>query len=369
MSKFGVVARGIKLPMIKQGDDVSDIVVENIEEALAEANLKLKNKDIIAITESIVARANGNYVSVDDIRDDIVDKFGKNCEVILLYPIYSRNRFSLILKGIARASSKIHLFINNGKDEVGNDIVNPFTNVDIEKFYKELITSENCECVMYKNELEYINALTCTKNIIHCQCHVTDKIKKHYHIPNAKIYTLADICNVKTDKHGYNEEYGVLGSNKATEESLKLFPSYEKCKIVCDNVQKVFKDRYGVDIEVMVYGDGCFKDPVGGIWEFADPVTTPYYTSGLEGTPNEIKIKYLIDNELSEFDGVELNEVVKDKIKNKLNNLVGNMASQGTTPRRYIDLLASLSDLVTGSGDRATPVVWIQNYWNNYGND
>ena len=363
MSKFGVIARGVKLPMIKKGENVSKIVVDSLEEAFKEDNIFFKEKDIIAITESIVARAYNNYISVDDIADDVRNKFGNNSEVLLLYPIYSRNRFSLILKGIARAASKIHLFINDGKDEVGNDIINPFTNIDIEKFYAELIASENCESIIYKDESELLNlqSKTC-KNIIHCGCHVNQDIINHFNLPDNTFYTLSDICNIKTEKHGYNEQYGLLGSNKATEESLKLFPTFESCKEVCDYVQKTIKEHHGVNVEVMIYGDGCFKDPIGGIWEFADPVTTPYYTKGLEGTPNEIKIKYLIDNELSDINGEELEKAVQEAIKNKPGNLVGNMASQGTTPRRYIDLIASLADLCSGSGDRGCPVVVIQNY-------
>lgn len=366
MSNIGVISRGIKLPIIKANEEyLSNIIYKSLEDSSKELDTVFKDKDIICITESIVARSEGNYVSIDDIADDIDNKFGKNAEIILLYPIYSRNRFSMILKGIARSASKIHLFIQDGKDEVGNDLINPFTGIDIKKYYREVIESENCECNIYINDRMIIELWARdVNNMILCKCHVTQRDINMYSpqtIPH-KLYTLSDICNKPNDDHGYNEEYGLLGSNKATENTLKLFPRKETCKKLCKDIQERIFVQYGAHTEVMVYGDGCFKDPVGGIWEWADPVVSPYYTEGLEGTPNEIKIKYIADNESSDIN------FVKEKIKNKEANLKGNMLSQGTTPRRYCDLIGSLADLTSGSGDKGTPVIWISNYFNNYSN-
>lgn len=360
MGKYiGTVSRGIKLPIIKNGEvDILDVIFETLKNASGEIDTPFKNNDVICITESIVARANDNYVSVDDIANDIRSKFGDNCELIILYPIYSRNRFSMILKGFARASSKIHIFINDGKDEVGNDIINPFTGIDIEKFYREVVESENCICEIHKNKDDLTNLfVNGNKNIIQCKCHPEDR---DIFIMNERQYTLADICSEYSEEHGYNEEYGLLGSNKATEEKLKLFPNKSDCKLLCESLKKLIDFEYGIDVNVMVYGDGCFKDPVGGIWEFADPVVSPYYTEGLNGTPNEIKIKYIADNESNDL------SYIKEKITNKDKNLKGNMLSQGTTPRRYTDLIGSLADLTSGSGDKGTPVVWISGYFDNY---
>ena len=360
MSKLGVISRGIRLPIIEAGEsNLKKIIIDSLIDARCESGQSFQDKDIICITESIVARAENNYVSVNDIANDIILKFGRDAEVILLYPIYSRNRFSMILKGIARAASKIHLFINNGKDEVGNDLVNPFTGIDIEKFYKDLIEKEKCQCIIYKdfNKVFELFAQGYT-NVINCMCHVNPKDSEKF--KNVNYYTLSNICSTISDVHGYNVEYGVLGSNKATEETLKLFPRRDTCKELCEGIKKYFKKFHNIDLEVMVYGDGCFKDPVGGIWEWADPVVSPYYTKGLEGTPNEIKIKYIADNESSD------SEFIKEKIKNKDKDLKGNMLSQGTTPRRYCDLVGSLADLTSGSGDKGTPVIWISNYFKNY---
>ena len=367
MKGLGTISIGVRLPIVTYNQiGLGNMIFDSLVNASENSGIKIEDKDIICITESIVARSNKNYVSVDDIADDIRYKFGNNAEIILLYPIYSRNRFSMILKGIARAASKIHLFINNGKDEVGNDLVNPFTGIDIEKFYKEVIENENCECHIYKKELElkklWMQGYT---NMINCKCHPTydEKVKYTPKEFRHKYYTLADICSTKTDAHGYNEEYGVLGSNKATEESLKLFPTKESCVKLCNSLRSFIYNKYGVDVEVMVYGDGCFKDPVGGIWEWADPVVSPYYTPGLEGTPNELKIKYVADNESSDDD------FIIERIKHKDKDLKGKMLSEGTTPRRYCDLIGSLADLTSGSGDKGTPVVWVKNYFKNYSED
>ncbi len=369
MSKtLGVISRGVKLPIIKSYEpNLGEIIIKSLVDASNELNTPFKNKDIICITESIVARSEGNYIYVDDIAKDIDNKFGHGAEIILLYPIFSRNRFSLILKGIARSASKIHLFIDAEKDEVGNDIINPFTGINIREFYTEIIESENCECNIYVARTQMLKLwVHGISNMILCQCHITDDIIKKYTpgISEYKLYTLGDICSTNlNDGHGYNEDFGLLGSNKASEEVLKLFPRYEACQNICEYVRNTIYKEYGALVEVMVYGDGCFKDPVGGIWEFADPVVSPCFTNGLEGTPNEIKIKYVADNESSDTD------FVKEKIKNKESDLKGNMLSQGTTPRRYCDLIGSLADLTSGSGDKGTPIVWISNYFDNYAND
>ena len=358
---LGVISRGVRLPIIKSGEEnLKDIIIDALLNAQTESSTSFKDKDIICITESIIARANNNYISVNDIADDITNKFGKNCDVVVFCPIYSRNRFSLILKGIARAAKKILLILDDNKDEVGNDKINPFTLIDIEQYYKEVVENENCEFVLFSDEpigeFEFNN-----KNVIYARCHeLQDEISYLKRFDGVKIYTLADICASPSTEHGYNDEYGVLGSNKATEETLKLFPKTEDCEKLCKEIQKYFKEHYDVNIEVMVYGDGCFKDPVGEIWEFADPVVSPYYTNGLEGTPNEIKIKYIADNESCD------NEYIIEKIKHKELDLRGNMLSQGTTPRRYRDLIGSLADLTSGSGDKGTPVVWISGYFDNF---
>ena len=362
-SYLGTVVRGIRLPIISAGEqNIKNIIIESIIDARCESEQMFKDNDIICITESLVARAENNYISVDDIAKDIDRLYGENSEIIVFGPIYSRNRFSMILKGIARSASKIYLVLDNAKDEVGNDKINPFTGIDIEKFYEELILSENCQCHIYtKSEFEDHSFISCS-NILYARCHVDEfemvRITNGYN--NVNIHDLTEICNTPSNEHGYNEEYGLLGSNKASEETLKLFPRKETCKELCEGIKKYFYDMHNVYIEVMIYGDGCFKDPVGNIWEFADPVVSPYYTSGLEGTPNEIKIKYIADNESSN------KEYIIDKIKNKDSDLKGKMLSQGTTPRRYSDLIGSLADLTSGSGDKGTPVVWISGYFNNY---
>lgn len=369
----GVISRGIKAPMIKEGDDLVNIIVDSVINEVKNVTVThipyyidgvrtfnteehisydINDKDIIGITESVIARAAGQYISVDDIAEWIIKKFGPDAELIVDSPIYSRNRFSMILKGIARAAKKIY-FIMPPFDEVGNPSgVNPFTGVDIQKYYAEICSEENCESEFGESVYEV------TKNIndydidnygwIYCGLHNYNEWKENH---TGKIATLADVCKE------FSPDWGVLGTNKSTEERLKLFPSKEVAQKVCDEVKAQIKEITGKDVIVCSYGDGCFKDPVGGIWEFADPVTMPAYTDKelIESTPNEIKLKAFIDDGTSEE---EINKLIKEK-----KNLIGSMTSQGTTPRLYRDLLASLMDLTSGSGDRATPIVLIQNYF------
>ena len=369
----GVISRGIKAPMIKEGDDLVNIIVDSVINEVKNVTVThipyyidgvrtfnteehisydINDKDIIGITESVIARASGQYISVDDIAEWIIKKFGPDAELIVDSPIYSRNRFSMILKGIARAAKKIY-FIMPPFDEVGNPSgVNPFTGVDIQKYYAEICSEENCESEFGESVYEV------TKNIndydidnygwIYCGLHNYNECKENH---TGKIATLADVCKE------FSPDWGVLGTNKSTEERLKLFPSKEVAQKVCDEVKAQINKITGKDVIVCSYGDGCFKDPVGGIWEFADPVTMPGYTDKelIESTPNEIKLKAFIDDGTSEE---EINKLIKEK-----KDLKGSMTSQGTTPRLYRDLLASLMDLTSGSGDRATPIVLIQNYF------
>ena len=359
MSK-GVISRGISAPMIKEGDDLVNIVVKSVIDEVKDVKIinipyyidgvrtykteenvtyNINDKDIIGITESVIARAAGQYVTVDDIAADIIKKFGENATINIIYPIYSRNRFSMILKGIARAAKKI-IFTMPPFDEVGNPFgVNPFTGVNIQEYYKEICENENCEVAF--NTIVYEDTPK-----IYCGLHDYINWKTA-----ENCYTLADICSDKSP------DWGLLGTNKSTEERLKLFPSKVVAQKVCDEVKATIKYITGKDVIVCSYGDGCFKDPVGGIWEFADPVTMPAYTDKelIESTPNEIKLKAFIDEGTSEE---EINKLIKEK-----KDLVGSMTSQGTTPRLYRDLLASLMDLTSGSGDRATPIVLIQNYF------
>ena len=369
----GVISRGIKAPMIKEGDDLVNIIVDSVINEVKNVTVThipyyidgvrafnteehisydINDKDIIGITESVIARASGQYISVDDIAEWIIKKFGPDAELIVDSPIYSRNRFSMILKGIARAAKKIY-FIMPPFDEVGNPSgVNPFTGVDIQKYYAEICSEENCESEFGESVYEV------TKNIndydidnygwIYCGLHNYNEWKENH---TGKIATLADVCKE------FSPDWGVLGTNKSTEERLKLFPSKEVAQKVCDEVKVQINKITGKDVIVCSYGDGCFKDPVGGIWEFADPVTMPGYTDKelIESTPNEIKLKAFIDDGTSEE---EINKLIKEK-----KDLKGSMTSQGTTPRLYRDLLASLMDLTSGSGDRATPIVLIQNYF------
>lgn len=387
MKNVGVISMGIKAPIVKEGDDLVKIVVDSVLEATklgvkmiqpapnvkglvevpGEYEYNINNKDVIGITESIVARTQGNYATVDEIAIDVVKKFGPAATITLIKPIYSRNRFSMILKGIARAAKHI-IFVMPEFDEVGNPKgVNPFTGVDIQKYYQEICEKENCTCEF--TDWDKPGGLY-SDNWVYCGLHDYKQWKESHTLLSIdkKRYTLADICSDK------NPDYGVLGSNKATEEKIKLFPTKEYAKKIVEEVQKQIAQKTGKIVEVMVYGDGCFHSPSNGkpgssIWEFADPVVSPAYTSGLDGYPNEIKIKAFADDEFKDLSGDELTNAVKEKIKEKDDNLVGNMASQGTTPRHYTWLLGSLMDLTSGSGDKGTPFVLVQNYFNNYSND
>lgn len=339
------MAFGVYTPIIKEGDDLESIILESLP--------KLQNGDIIGITESVVARAAGLYITVDDIANDIKSKYGKSPSLILACPIYSRNRFAMILKGIARACKKVIIDMP-GHDEVGNPSgVNPFTGIDIKEYYKSICESEKCKFELYSTSRSINKA-----GILYCG--LRDFGNREF--GSFPSYTLADICSDK------NPDFGVLGSNKATEEKLKLFPTKAIAQKLCDSLQEKIFQTTEKSVEVMVYGDGCFKDPIVGIWEFADPVTSPGYTKGLEGTPNELKLKALADDKFSNLTGSELTYAIKDEIQHKDSNLVGKMSSQGTTPRRKIDLLASLMDLISGSGDAGTPVVIVRDYNRNYAN-
>lgn len=394
MRSVGTVVRGIRTPIIKENDDLANIVVNSLMEAKENEGFEFRDKDIVAITEAVVGISEGNYATVDDIALDMQNKFpSKNIGVV--YPILSRNRFSMILKGIARGMDKITMLLSFPADEVGNSIldqeildnskynlssvinekeyketfgtfIHPFTGINMVDFYRELIESENCkvEFVFANNPKEILNY---TKDILTCDIHTRYCTKKSLEEAGAKVYGLYEIMNAPINGSGYNPNYGLLGSNKSTEERLKLFPKTGD-KLVLD-IQNKLKELTGKNIEVMVYGDGAFKDPVGHIWELADPVVSPAYTSGLEGTPNELKLKYISDNKFANLKGEELKRAIKEEIKNKDNNLKGNMLSQGTTPRRLTDLIGSLCDLTSGSGDKGTPVVFIQGYFDNLANE
>lgn len=344
--EVGVISMGIQCPIIKEGDNLQQIIVDSIFRST-----KLNDGDVIGITESVVARAEGNYVTVDDIAKETIRLFGENAEIKLLYPIYSRNRFSIILKGIARGCKKVILHAPK-RDEVGNPFgVNPWTGVDIEKYYRRIVEAEDCKFEVNKASID--------ENILICSLHNQDNWKPLFKYPVA--HTLADYF---TDKC----KYGLLGSNKASEEKLKLFPSEEYANKLVNDIKDSIYKTLNVNVEVMIYGDGCFKDPDSGIWEFADPVTSPAYTDGLNGSPNEIKLKAFADDKYKDLKGKELETAIKDEIKSKEANLKGTMVSQGTTPRRYVNLLASLMDLTSGSGDKGTPVVVVKNYFKNYAN-
>ena len=391
MRTVGTVVRGIRTPIIKDGDDLATIVVDSLMQAKEHEGFEFRNKDVVAITEAVVGISEGNYVMVDDIVDDLTKKFpSKNIGVV--YPILSRNRFSLILKGIARAMDKITMLLSFPSDEVGNGILDenilenskfnlsstiteeeykevfgswlhPFTGLNMVDFYRELVKNENCEIeFVFANDPKVI--LNYTKDVLTCDIHTREKTKKLL-IENGgnNVYNLTDVLNEPINNSGFNPKYGLLGSNKSTEERLKLFPKTGDTLV--HKIQDMLKEKTGKTIEVMVYGDGAFKDPVGHIWELADPVVSPAYTSGLEGTPNELKLKYISDNKFKDLRGDELKEAIKNEIREKNSNLVGNMASQGTTPRRLTDLIGSLCDLTSGSGDKGTPVVFIQGYFDN----
>ena len=390
---IGTVSRGVRAPIIRSGDNIAEIVTNCILEASREENIEIRDRDVVAMTEAIVARAQGNYATVDDIATDIRAKFGGETVAVIL-PILSRNRFSVCLTGIARGAKKIVLMLSYPSDEVGNHLVsldkvdemgvNPysdvltlekyrelfgyekhrFTGVDYVEFYEKLIRAEGADCeIIFANDPRAV--LPYTKNVLTCDIHTRHRSKRLLKAAGAEIvYGLDDILAESINGSGYNVQYGLLGSNKATDEQVKLFP--RDCQAVVEDIQKRLFDATGKRVDVMVYGDGAFKDPVGKIWELADPVVSPAYTAGLEGTPNELKLKYLADNDFADLSGDALKEAIKTRITEKDGNLVGKMASEGTTPRQLTDLIGSLCDLTSGSGDKGTPIVWIQGYFDNY---
>ena len=389
----GTVVRGLRCPIIKEGDKIENIVVESVLKASEAEGFTINDKDIVTVTESIVARAQGNYASIDNIATDIKAKFGDDT-IGVIFPILSRNRFAICLRGIAKGAKKIVLMLSYPADEVGNHLVDldmlddkgvnpwtdvlteqefrnlfgynkhPFTGVDYIDYYKSLVEEYGIECeVIFSNNPKTI--LNYTKSVLTCDIHTRFRTKKILKANGGeKVYSLDNILCESIDGSGFNETYGLLGSNKSTEETIKLFP--RNCQPVVDNIQAILKEKTGKDVEVMIYGDGAFKDPVGKIWELADPVVSPAYTSGLNGTPNEIKLKYLADNNFADLEGDELKNAISEYIKNKESDLVGSMESQGTTPRRLTDLIGSLSDLTSGSGDKGTPIIFIQGYFDNY---
>ncbi|WP_131068283.1 coenzyme F420-0:L-glutamate ligase, partial [Clostridioides difficile] len=389
----GTVSRGVRAPIIRQGDDLVKIVVDSVLNASKSENFEVRDKDVIAVTEAVVARAQGNYAHVDNIAKDVKDKFGDDT-VGVIFPILSRNRFAICLKGIAKGCRKVVLMLSYPSDEVGNHLIsidelddkgiNPWSDVLTEEKYRELFgynkhTFTGVDYVdYYKNlikdcgaEVEIVFAnnpktiLNYTTSILTCDIHTRQRTKRILRQNGAKkVYSLDDIMTASVDGSGYNDQYGLLGSNKATEETVKLFPI--NCDEVVNKIQGNIKEITGKDVEVMVYGDGAFKDPVGKIWELADPVVSPAYTKGLEGTPNEVKLKYLADNDFADLSGDELKEAISKYIvekDNKSDDLTGNMVSQGTTPRRLTDLIGSLADLTSGSGDKGTPIIYIQGYF------
>ena len=392
--KVGTVSRGIRCPIIREGDDMAAIVVNSVIEAAESEGFQLRDRDVVAVTESVVARAQGNYASVDAIAKDVRARLGGET-VGVIFPILSRNRFAICLRGIARGSKKVVLMLSYPSDEVGNELVSldkldeagvnpysdvltekeyrklfgenlhPFTLVDYVKYYGDLIREEGAEAeIIFANNPRVI--LNYTKNVLHCDIHTRARTHRIL-VANGgeRVCGLDDILNESIDGSGYNEKYGLLGSNKSTESTIKLFP--KECTGLVVDIQKQFMEKTGKLIEVMVYGDGAFKDPVGKIWELADPVVSPAYTPGLEGTPNELKLKYLADNDYADLSGDALKAAIEKAIKAK-GDLAGSMASQGTTPRRLTDLIGSLCDLTSGSGDKGTPIILVQGYFDNYTN-
>ncbi len=391
----GTVSRGIRCPIIKQGDDLVQIVTNAVIDASVADEFPLHDRDVISITESIVGRAQGNYCTVDDIAEDVRRKLGGQ-DIGVIFPITSRNRFSVLLTGIAKGAKKIYLMLSYPSDEVGNafltydeldekgvdpyndvlsekeyielfgEPLHEFTGVNYVKYYRELINNAGCECeIIFANQAKTI--LRYTNNVLACDIHTRNRTKRILKKAGANVYGLDDIMTESINGSGYNEKYGLLGSNKATEETVKLFP--RDAQGLVEDIQAEMLRRTGKHFEVMIYGDGAFKDPQGKIWELADPVVSPFFTEGLKGTPNEVKIKYLADNDFSELKGEELKEAIKEQIKKKDSNLVGKMISEGTTPRQLTDLIGSLSDLTSGSGDKGTPVVLVQGYFDNYTNE
>ena len=393
--KVGTISRGIRCPIIREGDDLVKITVDSVLDAAASEGFSLRDRDVVALTESIVARAQGNYASIDAITKDVKNKMNSDT-IGVIFPILSRNRFAICLRGIAKAAKKIVLMLSYPSDEVGNALltydqlddagINPysdvlsldkyrelfgygvheFTGVDYVEYYSNIIKECGAEpVVVFANQAKTI--LDYTDHIIACDIHTRVRTKRILKNAGAKVVLgLDDILTSSIDGNGFNEKYGLLGSNKSTEDTVKLFP--RECKDLVLNIQKSFLEKTGKCVEVMVYGDGAFKDPQGKIWELADPVVSPAFTDGLIGTPNELKLKYLADNDFKDLSGEELKKAISESIKAKTNNLVGNMASQGTTPRQLTDLIGSLCDLTSGSGDKGTPVILIQGYFDNYTN-
>ena len=390
--KVGTISRGIRCPIIREGDDLAEIAVNSVLEAAASEGYEIRNRDIVALTESIVARAQGNYASVDAIATDVRAKLGGET-VGVIFPILSRNRFAICLRGIARGCKKVVLMLSYPSDEVGNELVSldkldeakvnpysdvltleryralfgenlhPFTLVDYVQYYSDLVREEGADVeVIFANDPRVI--LDYTKCVLTCDIHTRARSKRLLWGAGAeKVCGLDDILNAPVDGSGCNEKYGLLGSNKSTEGMVKLFP--RECSGLVKDIQAKFLEKTGKLVEVMVYGDGAFKDPVGKIWELADPVVSPAYTAGLEGTPNELKLKYLADNDFADLSGAELKAAIESAIRAK-GDLAGSMASQGTTPRRLTDLIGSLCDLTSGSGDKGTPIIHIQGYFDNY---
>ena len=392
----GTVSRGVRAPIIRSGDNLVEIVTASVLEAAADEGFAIRDRDIVAMTEAIVARAQGNYATTDDIAADVRAKFPEGT-VGVIFPILSRNRFSVCLKGIAKGAKKVVLMLSYPSDEVGNHLISldkldemgvdpykdvlslekyrelfgyekhRFTGVDYVEYYEQLVRECGAECeVVFANDPRAI--LAYTDCVLNCDIHTRKRTKRLLCAAGAKtVFGLDEILSESVNGSGYNKEYGLLGSNKATEEQVKLFP--RDCQPLVESIQALIYEKTGKRVEVMVYGDGAFKDPIGKIWELADPVVSPAYTSGLEGTPNELKLKYLADNDFAALSGDELKEAIKDKIKAKEGDLVGNMISEGTTPRRLTDLIGSLCDLTSGSGDKGTPIVFIQGYFDNYTTD
>jgi len=394
--KVGTISMGVRCPIFREGDDLVKIVPDCVLEALDSIKMELDDRDVIAITESVVARVQGNYCTVDDIATDVKDKFG-DANVGLIFPITSRNRFSVLLKGIARGAKKITLMLSYPSDEVGNQLIsidkvdeagiNPytdvlslakyrelfgenkheFTGVDYVAYYKEIIENENCECeIIFANNPKAI--LDYTDSVLTCDIHTRFRTKRILKENGAKkVLGLDDLMNASINGSGFNSKYGLLGSNKATEEKVKLFPDSGEELVFA--IQKELFNRTNKKVEVMIYGDGAFKDPQGKIWELADPVVSPFHTDGLSGTPNEVKLKYLADNQYKDLNGEELKDAIEKSIKEKASDLKGTMVTEGTTPRQLTDLIGSLCDLTSGSGDKGTPVILVKGYFDNYTND
>ncbi len=391
--KVGTISRGIRCPIIREGDDLAKIVVDSVTEAAYSEGFMLRDRDVISITESIVARAQGNYASIQDIADDVKAKLGGET-IGVIFPIMSRNRFAICLKGIAMGAKKVVLMLSYPSDEVGNALltydqldeagINPysdiltlekyrelfgdnkheFTGVDYVQYYSDIITEAGAEVeIIFGNHAQEI--LKYTDCVLTCDIHTRARTTRLLKAAGAKVVCgLDDILTAPVNGSGYNAKYGLLGSNKATEDMIKLFP--RECQDLVENIQKEILELTDKHVEVMVYGDGAFKDPQGKIWELADPVVSPAFTSGLVGTPNELKLKYLADNDFKDLSGKELRDAIAKSIKEKDDNLVGNMASQGTTPRQLTDLIGSLCDLTSGSGDKGTPIVLVQGYFDNF---